>query len=239
MPARTIAIRELLGGDDAHGTSILLWALDALGPDLVEWHPATVRREIEEAGGPITGVNFDRLMAAVAILTTDLFFRNAGAFTTLATALCGGGFHPNDFTPPDAAECAWAITEALLLSPPDEDEPEPFSEDVRRVVGHVLHDEGFLSAPDILGVSLGLGQHRDRVRRDYGDDPELTATIAAGQRARMDEITHVIRDGLDGLLAQIESLPLREGDASGLAERLRRTLHATHVSWEPQGDTQP
>ncbi len=221
-------IRELLHSADAHGTSILIWVLDALTPDddssgPTHWHPAVLRREIGEAAHTtIPENNFDKLMAAIAVLTTDLFFKNAGAFAALATALCGGGFHPGSFDPPDAAECAWAITEALLLSPPDDADEEPFSLEVRRFIGTVLREEGFLSAPDVLGIAVGLpGRH------DHGDDPELAAHITAGQKTKIEEIHDVIRDGLASLVEQIESLPLRGGNAKDLASRLRTALHVS------------
>lgn len=233
-------VQAMLRDPETYGTTILVWALDALEPPhsgrdedartpaLLTWHPAVLRREIQEQGRTsLPDAGFDRLMAAITVLTTDLFTTNAGGFATLTNALCGDGFRPAEFDPPEVIECAWAITEALLLDPPEDDAEEVFADPVRAYLGMLLKREGFLHAPDILGVATGLDLH-DRIRRDHGDDPELLARIEAHQRDREAEVTAVVRDGLRDLVTQLEALPLHQGSTRDLAQRLR--LSATTTS---------
>jgi hypothetical protein len=42
------------------------------------------------------------------------------------------------------------MTEALLIQPPDDDDENPFSEDIVAYIGQVLNQEGIISPPDIL-----------------------------------------------------------------------------------------
>jgi hypothetical protein len=210
---------DMLLDEDTLATTLLVWALDEFGPELLGWHPATIRREVEAtAGVPIRDDNFDRLMAAVAVVSTDLFFKNAAAFAQLAPALCGDGFDPGEFDPPDAAECAWAIVEALLVSPPDDDDAAPFSEDVRRFVGHVLREEGFTSAPDVLAIALDTGELA------AGLDDDVRAASSEAQAQREDDIKSVVREGLRALGDQLSRLTLRHGDASEIVAKVRAAI---------------
>lgn len=215
--------RETLLDPDAYGTTLLVWALDRWGAEATQWRPDVLRRNVEEAGRvQLPDRNFDRLMAAVAVLTTDLFFQKADAFASLTNALCGDGFQPAEFDPPEAVECAWAITEALLLDPFDDDDPDDehrFSPEVRRYLGELLRREGFVRAPDVLGLATGLPP-----APRFDDDPELAAAVAAAQQAREREVEDAVRGGLRDLLTQLEGLRLHgHGDVKDLTQRLQQT----------------
>lgn len=203
---------------------LLVWALDTYGTECLEWHPTTLKMEIEsDFKVRLPKKNFDKLLAAIAILTTDLFFKDAARFVMLANVLAGDDFEPDEFEPADAAECAWAVTEALLLVPPDEEDPEPFSEDVRRYIGHVLKDEGFVRPPDILRIALD-GDTSSMVDGLYSGDAEVYGQIGATQKAKTAEIETIIRDGLRELVEQLQALPLKEGSTAELTKKISENI---------------
>lgn len=207
MPANPAArLRELLTGDDVYGTTLLVWCEDTFGqehPDWKDWHPLTLQLEIKERlGVQLPSANFSRLMAAICVLTTDYFFKSLPRFIQLANILAGDDIAPGVYDPADAVECAWAVTEALLLSPPDEDDHNPFADDIRRYIGAVLRDEGFTSAPDVLGIAL------DGPPAGQSDQPQCQ------------EVKELIRDGLRELKEQIVSLPLQHGTTTELESKL-------------------
>lgn len=225
--ATTGVVRRLLESPDTYATTLLVWAIDTYGMECLGWHPTTLKMEIEgDYGVRLPKGNLDKLLAAVTVLTTDLFFKDAARFVQLANVLAGDDFQPDEFEPADAVECAWAVTEALLLVPPDEDDPEPFSEEVRRYIGHALKEEGFVRPPDVLRVALG-GDASARVAADWGHDRELSAAIAAEDARRGAEVERVVRDGLGELVAQLESLPLREGSTAELTKKISATIRST------------
>lgn len=225
--ATTRVVRRLLGSPDTYATTLLVWALDTFGPELLEWHPTTIKMEVEAAAGVrLPKGNLDKLLAAVVILTTDLFFKDAARFVQLANVLAGDDFEPDEFEPADAVECAWAVTEALLLVPPDDADPETFSDEVRLYVGHVLKEEGFVRPPDILRIAIG-GDGSARAAADWGRDPELSAAIAAEDARKAAEVEQVVRDGLRELVEQLTALPLREGSTDRLAEKISATIRST------------
>lgn len=229
----TEQVRKLLESPDAFGTVLLTLCLDLWGdeclrdrddPDRGPWHPTVFRDELEARYGvKLPKANLDKLMAAVTVVTTDLFFRDAAAFVTLANVLAGDEFDPGVWEKADAVECAWAITEALLLDPPDEGNPEPFSDEIRHYVGAVLRDEGFVTPPDVLRIALD-SDFAAKVEYDFADDPEMFEGIYAVQRDKAADVESVLRGQLTELAAQLEALPLADGDTAELRERIGKML---------------
>jgi hypothetical protein len=201
-------------------STLLILFADRYGTEGLGWHPRTIATQVAEDFGvdEVPRQNLDRLLAAIALVTTDYFYKRLSAFVHLCNVLSGDGFDPTTFDPADAADCAWGITEALLISPPDE--PEPFCDEIRYYLAEVLRHEGFVRPPDVLALAIG-GDRSDQVRDDFADDdPEMFAALYQAQSARNDEVTRLVRGGIEALLSQVEALPLESGDASGLRQRL-------------------
>jgi hypothetical protein len=168
-------------------------------------------------------VNLDKLCAAVTIVTTDLFFKEVTRFVQLCNVLSGSECDPEEFDPADSLECAWGITEALLLHPPDEDDQEPFTDDVRRYLGIVLKEEGFVRPPDILRLALDA-DFSHQVNHDWSSDQELFHTVRKVQQDKAREVEEVIRDNLVELMGQLKALPLQHGNTTDVEKRLGNVL---------------
>lgn len=240
---RVDRVRALLQSPDTFGTTMLLLCVDAWGGECLHdpddptrgpWHPATFREELTRKFGvqPTRG-NLDRLMAAVTVVTTDLFFTNAASFVTLANVLAGDEFDPEVWEKADSVECAWAITEALMLDPPDDDNPNPFSDEVRHYVGAVLRDEGYVTPPDVLKIALDA-DFADKVSYAFGDDPEMFEGVYAVQQGKADDVEAVLRDRLLDLRGQIDLLPLNDGQTAELSRRIAEMLKLNEPE-EPAG----
>lgn len=205
----------------AYATTMAAIAIDRLGTECLAWHPATIRLELEDAlSASIPPVNLERLYAAATLLSSGRFYRELPLFCNLARVLSGGSVDPTLWTPPGAVECAWAITEALLLAPPEDGDAAPFADDVRAYLGMVLDDEGFLEAPDVLRLALRGPEYaatRRAASAQAAANPEVGAAARELQAHRRDDVESSIRAGLRRLLAQLEALPLEHGDASALA----------------------
>jgi hypothetical protein len=210
-PARKRAVADVLTDPDAFATTLVTMVHDTYGADAYTWHPETLALELrDDYGVALPRASFDRLMAGLAIASGDEFFRSLPDFAQLCPVLSGEPYRPDLIDPPDAAECAWGITEALLLNPPDDGDDEgPFAPEIAAYVGRVLDREGIADAPDVLRIG----------RRD-GPPP---APGGAGDDAAR-EIAALIRHNLARLLGQLAQLPLAHGDAAGLAGRLARNL---------------
>jgi hypothetical protein len=190
------------------------------------WHPGTILLEIrDDFGVELPPANFARLMAGIHLLTSDAFYKSVPTFIEICNVLSGGIYDPATWDPADALECAWGITEAMLLAPPDDDDEEPFSEEIRAYIGAALDEEGILDPPDVLRIAIRGDGHRSAAQvSSQFDDHETRTSIAQTEAAKVAEINGHIKSNLRMLTAQLAALHLAHGDAGALAGKLARTL---------------
>lgn len=222
-----------LNDQDSFATTLFILAVDAFPPDpekgekqspLLEWTPTTIKMEMNQHYGvQLSQLALDKIMAAILIRTTDLFFRDPFYFIEMCNVLSGDNFEPDEFDPADSIECAWGVTEGLLLNPPDEEDPEPFSDEVRAYIGFVLREEGFTSPPGILKIALDA-DFSPQVAATFADDPELFQGIYQAQQGKTDEVESIMKSQLTELAEQLQRLTLQNGSTAGLIQRLRQSL---------------
>jgi hypothetical protein len=199
-----------------HATPMLVLGLDEWGADCLDWHPQTFRLQIrDDFGADVAQPNLDRLLAAVTILKGDDFYRRLPVFNELCRVLSGDSFRPEVYVPADAMDCAWGITEATLMHPPEGDEP--FDDEIRRFIGAVCDSEGILSPPDVLRIGL-----RDPTSNTYqpSADGDVDAGILEMQQRKSEGITQALRESAGNLFAELEALPLKHGKTEDLQQRL-------------------
>jgi len=163
-------------------------------------------------------------------VTSDRFYKSLPDFIELCNILSGDAVQPGVFAPADALECAWGITEALLLSPPDDDDEEPFVPDIRGYIGEVAKSEGLLSLPDILRIGIQDEDWRARVNYEFSDDPIMFDSIYQAEAGKVEEINSIIGARLSMLVRQVEALPLKNGNASKLARGMLSTAGKAGVT---------
>jgi hypothetical protein len=212
--------RECWEDPQAFATTLVTLLVDTYGGEAVSWAPQTIVLELhDDFQVKLPPTNLDRLCAGMRLLSSDEFYVSAAEFNELCRVLAGEPLLPGMVIPADAAECAWGISEALLLSPPSEGVEEPFSAEVQVLLGKVLEDEGILTPPDVLKIALVDDNVARRVKYDLADDPEMFEAVWQVEKGKTDEIDRFVRDRLQALIIQLESLPLKNGDAAGWASR--------------------
>lgn len=205
------------------GTTLLVAFLDQFGFEATAWDPETIRYELrDELQVSLSRAAFDRLMTAIAILTTDNFYQNLPDFIAYCNVLSGDIYDPTTFDPAEVDEIAWGITEALLISPPDDDEP--FTEEIRAYIGAQLDEEGIMQPPDVLKIAMRefTGDMVGQVQAQFSDDPEMFGAIYDVEQGKTDEINQIIRGGLQKLLNQLSVLNLNTGSVEDLVSKLSK-----------------
>lgn len=214
-------LRALLTSDETFATTLITWVIDSYGTEAVSWTPTTIRMQMaEDWGVDLPSASLDRIMAAICLLTSDAFYQDVATFVHLANVLAGDDFNPNQFSPADVNECAWAVTESMLLSPP-ESAKEPFSPEIQHYLGEILKEEGFLKPPPILAVAKF---DRPQVPADYADDPEMFSTLFQIQSSRTSDVDQMLVGNLQELVGQLQALPLRHGDTTEITKRISQQL---------------
>ncbi len=202
---------------DSFATTLLTMFADRFGTEGFHWDPNTILLLVErEFQVDLPAANFDRLMAAIALHLSDGFYNDLQTFIDTCNVFSGDLYDPRTWDPADAGECAWGIVEALLLCPP-ENEEQPFTEEILAYIGKVLDVEGIRTPPAIL--QMAIRQNREHID-DYSDDPVIFAGIDEFQRSKSSEINATLKRNLRQLIEQLQSLPLRTGDARQIAAEI-------------------
>lgn len=226
MPTGTLArqvIRDAWTGDGTFATTLLVLAVDTYGTECTKWTPQTIKAEIEDDFHlKLPQPNLERLLAAIQLLTTDDFYIALPDFITLCNVLSGGTFDPRHWDPADAVEIAWGVTEALLISPPESDEP--FSPEIRSYIGAVLDQEGIIHPPDTLRLALRTDNLAAKVQGEFHDDPTMFASIYQFEQQKTEAINRVIKESLFALSQQLEQLQLDDGDTKDVVQRMLHSL---------------
>jgi len=199
--------------------------LDRLGPEVLQWDPETITMEIEQAlGVKLPPANFNKLMGAIELVTSDSFYNSLPDFIRLCNVLYNGTLSAEDFDPADAAEIAWGVTEALLIWPPDVNEQEPFDAKIIQYIDKALKDEGIMVPPDILRLGTSDSSLWKQVQHDFSDDPGMFAAIFSIEQGKTGDIDIMVKARLRLLLRQLSELDLYNGDAANAVQNMLAAL---------------
>ncbi len=206
-------------------TTLTVLLLDRYGPEYLQWGLDTVRMEIQDDFAvTVDDVIADRIAAGMSLLTTEYFFTDLPRFIQLSNVLAGDQSNPGEFNPADVDEAAWAVTEAMLLNPPPEDQrsKNPFSPEIKEYVVAILTREGFRSPPGPLRIIVSADEFGGHVPYDFSDDPLLFSAVEKTQRDRDSAVDELVADQLGVLMKQLGSLKLQHGDARKVVEAYER-----------------
>jgi hypothetical protein len=237
MPLQQATLRNRLADRDTFATTLLVIAIDTywdvdqpknaahfiVGKD--RWAPETIIAELEDDYNVrIPKLNQDKLFTAINLVTSDDFFKRPRRFIDTCNVLAGSE-QGQAFDKADAMECAWGMTEALLIHPPDDDEP--FDPEIRHYLGKVLDDEGIREPPDLLRLAI---RDTPSGSADYGDmdleDPAMFAATYEVQADRSQEIKEMLERELLELFDELKYLPLKHGSTKDLLKRIQGRLNS-------------
>ena len=212
--------RKALQEKNLLATPMVIGLLDVYGMEVLEWLPETLCLEIQDDFQvPLQEPLLSRVLTGFALLTTDDFYKSLPDFVMHCNILSGDSFNPEMWDPADAGECAWGITEAMLLSPPEEDDEEPFAPEITAYIGAVLDSEGIMTAPDVLRIAV-----RSQPDFDLGafaEDPELGGAVTQFENSKSEEINQLIMTGMQKMMSQLQELPLENGSADNILQKIQ------------------
>ena len=182
--------------------------------ELLSWAPQTLRLELVRTTGVLVSWSaIGRLMACIAILSSDDFFKRPQRFVRLCNILSGDLYDPETWDPADSEECAWGIMEATLLTQTPLDE---YSEEIRYYVGAVCVDEGLVQPPKILAEFAKFDDPNLNGLNEFTDDPDLYENMNYVQQEKAAEIQSTLDARLNDLMDQLNRLPLHNGSVQDM-----------------------
>lgn len=219
----------LLGSDEVFASTLLCLAVDRFGTDMFpeeggSWTPETFRMEFKAVYGvELPDDNLGKLMAAISVLTSDALYRGLSSFLFTVHGLLGDGTDWSYAEPIEAEELAWAVMEAMLLSPPEEGEL--FHPQIVAWCKTILKTEGLMSPPSVLAFA--------REEAVYGEIGQFGDDILKEQASRTGEVNEYIEERQIDLYEQLASIEQFGCMAESLAEAVRLELEelANHDKW--------
>lgn len=214
--------RALLLSEESFSTPLFLLVMDSYGPDALEWSPETIRMELEDDFHlKLPKVTLDKIMAAITIVTTNFFYKDVTRFIQLCNIMAGDDFQADIFDPADAEEMLIAITEAILLWPPNDDpEDTEFSPEIREYISQVLGQQGILKPFDVLKLAFNKDES-SKVDAEYADDPEMYSAIYESQQMKTDGLKTIYLENMTALTQQLRLLTLRSGSTETVVSQLQ------------------
>jgi len=198
----------MLEDEEAFATVIMAIVLSNYGAEALSWLPQTLLAELkDDFGAELPPANVSRLVAGQILLTSDDFYKRPPSFVNICNLLAGS--EPSElFDKADAVECAWGITEALLLAPPEDDDESPFHPEILRYLSEVVKEEGIVNPPDVLRLAV---QHTAVGQSDYSgfdvEDPSAFSAQYGIAADRSAEIEDTLRENLRSMLLQLSQIP--------------------------------
>jgi len=215
---------EMWKSPQTFATVLITVFLDRFGTEALMWDPSTIALEVEEEFDvELPQRSFDKLMTAISMLTTDRFYKSLPDFITACNVLSGDTYDPNTFDPADGEEIAWGITEGVLICPPEDDDQEPFSDEIRAYIGAALDAEGIINPPDILRIALRSANVSTSLD-DFSDDPAMFNAIYDLEASKTGEINATIKDRTITLYNQLAALKLQNGSTEKVLAALQKVM---------------
>jgi hypothetical protein len=214
------AKQEAWKSRDTFASVLLTLFLDKFGTEALQWDPTTITLEIEdEFDVELPQLALDKLLVGIQILTSDRFYKSLPDFIAFCNVLSGDTYRPDMWDPADAEEVAWGVTEALLIYPPEDNDEEPFTNEIRAYIGAVLDREGLINPPDILRIALRQARVSPSID-DFSDDPTMFNAVYDLEEGKRADIENTIRMRTKMLAAQFRALKLDNGNVEHIVKML-------------------
>jgi hypothetical protein len=212
---------------EAFGAELLLVALDEFGADVTMWTPETIAITLEETYNvPLNALAFDKLMAAITIVSSDDAYQDLDTFLMMCNVLTGTPYDPVLLDLADADECAWGLCEAMLLTN-DATDPIVLDDEITGYIQYKLMDEGLIHVPRALQPFLG--DWRPPAPSAFADGA-FENTVMTVQTGRTKLIDDYVGERMFTLTHRISNLQLRRGDSLTMQSLIEGNLNESSRS---------
>ncbi len=131
------AVSRLLADDGTLATPVHIIALTVYGPEIYEVDPMEIVLRLEEDFHvKLTETIENKLKAILLATSTDIFYEDSQAFTSICNTLINGDPGLDNFDPLTIPEVLWGIFEVELNHGPQDMQPS-----VRSIIDRVLEEE--------------------------------------------------------------------------------------------------
>jgi hypothetical protein len=184
-------------------------AVDSWGMDCLNWKPETITTAVrDQFGTELHALNYDKLQAAVSLVTSNLYHRSPGAFCAINKAFSFKPVNNKEFNVCGLDDVLWGTTEARLLEGPEQFDEEGFTTDISRYVGQLLQAEGVTTPPSNLKFAIYDDSVADAKEMSEFQDPVAWKMTMQREEEEIEDMNQFMGVNLLRLFKQLKVLPL-------------------------------
>lgn len=196
-------------------SSVLILLIDTFGTEVIEWEPESIYAELEDRFKlHITRQLADKINAATALLSSNLYHKSLEAFTTINTAFNFKTVDNREFNFCTLEDVMWGATEARLLEGPDAFDKEGFTHEIGGYTGELLSVEGITKPPTILRFAEFDPAELDQRDLALAGDVVTAEAYWSRQEEENKKLEDLAARNMDALIKEVSTLPLKNGKAS-------------------------
>lgn len=203
--------------------------------EAVYWVPETIEIELNQSLGiEVPTLNIDKLNTAISILTTDRFFKILPDFLNFCNVLFGYQLQPDILMLPHIDAVSWGVTEAILISPPDDVKniKDAFDPEIEGYVQKLIEIEGLISPPYVLQEFMpDAAVNKLKIQQNFLDDVSMFQFIYEVNKGKSERINSLTVERLKNLFKQVHSMPVVNFDkekikkfTSGLIKQIEKSI---------------
>lgn len=232
---------DVFSRPDFHASCLLLMAVDCWGTECLEWEPEIFSTAVrDEFGVALNGLNYDKLNAAISLLSSNLYHRSIGAFCAINKALSFKSVNSKEMNICSLDDILWGTTEAQLLEGSEEFQAEGFTQDIARYTGQLLMAEGVATPPSNVDFAIYDEAYAEANKNAEFDDAVVWKMQMQREESELEEMNRYMGINLMRLFKQLKALPLKNRAAielqiDGMLENIKEKLgeYADTEDYEP------
>jgi len=203
--------KELYGLPEAFATTLIVALIDDFGTEVFSWEPEAIEMEItDKYAMTIPPRVFDRMMAGVGLLTTNMFWKSLPAFNAVCRALNFKHVAGDTMYPANLEDVMWGITEADMLLGGTDGGDTTFCPAISLYVGKLLEGESILDPPKLLSFAQITRLPMDA--QQIANMPDISEMFEINQADTKEELDARAMKRILQLLEQVGSLKLAASD---------------------------
>lgn len=145
---------QVLKDQSAPSIALMAVVIAKYGVDALNWQPELLRHVLDgDFEIKLTDLQQDKLQAAILVLTSNWFQEQWEVFRVVVNVFNNEHTDFDSFAPTEAEDIAVAMADFMAINGED-DESEPFSDQVRAYAGKVFAEYGMCDAPDIFSTAI-------------------------------------------------------------------------------------
>ena len=192
----------LAGKKPTFATILVSILLKAYGVESLNWENNTIELTIkEDFGVEMPRRVFDKMMALLTALNSNIVYQDVSVFDHVVHSLCGQGAGVEHGVPP-VLDIAWAVTEIEIADPAPVgiDPKRRWSDTIKAYIRVALDDEGMAIAPKALNFI------KDRPAPTTDSDALTVASSWQEKQSQADEIDQHVEELVNVMVAQLATI---------------------------------